>query len=89
MVEKGIILLVIGAVVVGALIVIQQHGFDKESENGNGTVGDGQIAVCIDGLYFGVCTGDQHFDSGNSCFGLTTQQCFDKCNVLGTTCRIE
>jgi len=51
--------------------------------------GEPPIAVCIDGIYFGVCTGDQHFDSGESCFGLSTQQCFDKCNVIGNTCRVE
>ncbi len=47
------------------------------------------VAICIDGIYFGVCTGDEHFDSDQACFGLTTQQCFDECNVIGTTCRIE
>ena len=26
--------------------------------------------------------------SDQACFGLTTQQCFDQCNVIGTTCRI-
>ncbi len=87
MVDKGIILLAVGIVVVGLLVVMKQGGTMDKFENGNGA-GTG-IAVCIDGIYFGVCTGDQHFDSGQSCFGLTTQQCFDKCNVVGTTCRIE
>ena len=45
--------------------------------------------VCIDGIYFGVCGGEPIFDSGRECFGLTTQQCFDKCNVVGTTCRMQ
>jgi len=62
-------------------------GGGQNGENG-GEVPDG-VALCIDGIYFGVCTGDQHFDSDQACFGLTTQQCFDKCNVIGTTCRIE
>jgi len=92
MVEKGIILLAVGIVVVGLLVVMKQGGTTVEFENRDGFengAGTGGIAVCIDGIYFGVCTGDQHFDSGESCFGLTTQQCFDKCNVIGNTCRVE
>ncbi len=61
-------------------------GGGENGENG-GELPDG-VALCIDGIYFGVCTGDQHFDSDQACFGLTTQQCFDQCNVIGTTCRI-
>ncbi len=87
MVEKGIILLGIGVVVVGLLVVMKQGGTTDEFENGAGEfengAGTGGIAVCIDGIYFAVCSGDQHFDSGQSCFGLTTQQCFDKCNSFG------
>lgn len=48
-----------------------------------------EIPVCIDGIYFGVCSGDMHFDKGQSCFGLSTEQCFQKCNVVATSCRIE
>ena len=44
--------------------------------------------ICIDGIYFGVCGGEPIFDEGRECFGLTTQQCFDKCNVIGSTCRM-
>jgi len=59
-----------------------------ESDSFNGSSIPEDTPVCIDGIYFGVCTGDQHFDSGQACFGLTTQQCFDQCNVVGTTCRL-
>jgi len=84
----GILLVIIATVLIFGLIIfptMNQRGMINESENGAGT---GGIAVCIDGIYFGVCTGDSHFDSGESCFGLTTQQCFDKCNVIGNTCRV-
>ncbi len=85
MVEKGIILLGIGVVVVGLLVIMNpnQRGPIDEFETNDEFETDDPIAVCIDGIYFGVCTGDQHFDSGQACFGLTTQQCFDKCNSFG------
>lgn len=82
----GILLVIIATVLIFGLIIFPMNQKVMTDENGAGT---GGIAVCIDGIYFGVCTGDSHFDSGESCFGLTTQQCFDKCNVIGNTCRVE
>jgi len=89
----GILLASILIILIFGLIIfpmmIQTGMIDRmigESENGAGTDG---IAVCIDGIYFGVCTGDQHFDSGQACFGLTTQQCFDKCNTFSASCRLQ
>ena len=86
-----LVILIFGLIIFPMMIqtgMIDERGMiDEESENGAGTDG---IAMCIDGIYFGVCTGDQHFDSGQACFGLTTQQCFDKCNSFGRMqeCRI-
>jgi len=43
------------------------------------------IAQCIDGLNFGVCTGEPIFNIGQPCYFLSTQQCFDKCiTQIGT-----
>ncbi len=41
----------------------------------------GGAGGCIDGTNFGVCSGEPIFNSGNACFGLSTQQCFDKCST--------
>jgi len=85
----GILLASILIILIFGLIIfpmMNQRVMIDESENGAGT---GGIAVCIDGIYFAVCSGDQHFDSGQSCFGLTTQQCFDKCNTFSASCRLQ
>lgn len=67
-------------------LIIESYGQNEEPcLNESCTV----PVICIDGIYFGVCGGEPVFNQGQACFGLTTQQCFDKCNVIGNSCRVE